>query len=97
MFVLYFASKVCGWCSFLTLAYSGAAHGRARTRGARRRSDARHAAATVAFFTLPKVYEKHQAECDQLLAAAEAQLRVLLEKLPELPTARAVAPQKKAA
>ena len=45
---------------------------------------------TLAFFSLPKLYEKNQAECDQLLAAAEVQLKQLMEKLPELPKAQRV-------
>ena len=45
---------------------------------------------TLAFFTLPKLYEKNQTECDRLLAAAEVQLKVLMEKLPELPKAQRV-------
>ena len=46
---------------------------------------------TLGFFTLPKLYEKNQAECDKLLAAAEVQLKQLFEKLPELPKAQRVA------
>ena len=46
---------------------------------------------TVGFFTLPKLYETNQAECDKLLAAAEVQLKQLMEKLPELPKAQRVA------
>ena len=46
---------------------------------------------TLAFFTLPKLYEKNQAECDKLLAAADVQLKQLFEKLPELPKAQRVA------
>jgi hypothetical protein len=45
---------------------------------------------TLAFFALPKLYEKNQAQCDQLLAAAEAQLKLVFEKLPELPKAQRV-------
>ena len=45
----------------------------------------------MGFFTLPKLYEKNQSECDKLLAAAELQLKLLLEKLPELPKAQRVA------
>ncbi len=54
------------------------------------RARARVRAVTLAFFTLPKLYEKNQAQCDQLLAAAEAQLKVVFEKLPELPKAQRV-------
>jgi hypothetical protein len=45
---------------------------------------------TLAFFSLPKVYETKQPECDALLAAAQSHLSVLLDKLPELPKAQRV-------
>ena len=63
---------------------------RLRQRAAAPLADARARSVTVGFFTLPKLYEKNQAECDQLLAAAEVQLKQLLEKLPELPKAQRV-------
>ncbi len=49
------------------------------------------ATVTLIFFTVPKVYEKNQAECDKLLATAEKELKKLMEKLPELPKAQKVA------
>ncbi len=47
-------------------------------------------AVTLAFFSLPKLYEKNQAECDKLLASAEVALKDLLAKLPDLPKAQRV-------
>ena len=59
--------------------------------GADARAPRRDGAVTLAFFSLPKLYEKNQAECDALLEKAEAQLKQLLEKLPEMPKAQRVA------
>jgi hypothetical protein len=75
--------------SFVTLTYMGmdaaCVRGRVvRAQTARSRTPlpvcTRARAVTLAFFTLPKLYEKNQAQCVQVLATAEAQLKVLFER-----------------